>query len=157
MTTGYSIYLWRTHRNMTQAQLAGLCGISRPNLSAIEQGARDLTVRTLKRLSAALNIHAGLLADGKGPYFLKSAPLDRLSLDKIARLVAGQSLPASEQEKNIAQDLSSVMTCKIGHAAGKNFSSTTERVLRLKTLLGPDVFKHLVRRVEKNLWTSINE
>jgi len=149
---GHTIYLWRIQRNLTQAELAGLCGVSRPNLSAIEQGARDLTVQTLRRLAAALNVNTGLLADGITPYQAKSpVRWDRTQLDRIGRLAAGQSLAASPEEKKIARDLSSIMDAKIHRSAGKNSVSKNKMVLELKARLGPEIFKHLIRRVEKNL------
>lgn len=153
---GQIIHFWRTTKGLTQAALAERSGISRPNLSAIEQGARDLTVQTLRRIAQALGVSPGALVDGTGPESPRPPEkLDRYSLDRIARLAAGQSLPVSEAEKRIAADLASIMKSKMRTSSGKktldNIRSENTAILRLKTGIGPVVLRHLIRRVEKNI------
>jgi transcriptional regulator with XRE-family HTH domain len=154
---GQAIYLWRVYRSLTQKALAARSGVSRPNLSAIEQGARDLTKQTLRRIASALGVSAGVLADGIQPK-PDSIPTssDRHSMDRIARIAAGQRLRASAAERKLAGALASIMKSKTGQGqakqvAGRTFRLENETVLRLKAGLGPEVFNHLVRRVEKNL------
>ena len=155
-SVGHAIYLWRTNRGLTQTAVAGLSGVSRPNLSAIEQGARDITIQTLRRIASALGASPGALVDGIGP---ETSSLheqhDRYSLDRIARRAAGQSLKTSREEKRVAGDLTSIMKSKTRLASKKNIPSSIRAgdaaLLRLKTELGPDVLEHLIRRVEKNL------
>lgn len=48
--------VWREHRKLTQQQLAGKARISKPYLSQIETGAREASVRVIKRLAAALEV-----------------------------------------------------------------------------------------------------
>ena len=153
---GQTIYLWRTKKGLTQADVAGSSGISRPNLSAIEQGARDLTIQTLRRIASTLGASPGILVDGIGPE--PSRPrykFSRYAFDRIARLAAGQSLRASFTEKRVARDLASIMKFKTrrhtrnkGLKSGRSGNAT---LLRLKDELSPAIFGHLVRRVEKNL------
>ena len=153
---GQTIHLWRAEKGLTQEDVAERSGISRPNLSAIEQGARDLTVQTLRRIASALGTSPGALVDGIGPGpSLPPGKLDRYSLDRIARLAAGQALRASVFEKHIAEDLASVMKAKTRPALrGKppnNVRYENTAILRLKVEIGPSVLTHLVRRVEKFL------
>ena len=149
---GHTIYQWRLERKLTQNQLAELCGVSRPNLSAIEQGARDVTLKTLKRLASGLGITAGTLADGRGPDELHEKPKwGRFELDRIGRLAAGQRLLASSKEKESARELSSVMNSKIRGAQTRNIRRENETISSLKTKLGSELFEHLIKRVEKNL------
>jgi DNA-binding XRE family transcriptional regulator len=53
---GNPLRLWREYRNLTQAQLAALAGISVPYLSQIETGKRDPSTRTLAALAQALHV-----------------------------------------------------------------------------------------------------
>lgn len=154
---GQTIQFWRSHKRLTQSELARRSGVSRPNLSAIEQGGRDLTLGTLRRIASALSVSPGTLVDGVGPKTLY-APIstDRHSLDRIARLAAGQTPRSSPKERRIADALSFVMKSKTGWKGVKRTRRRTgrsenETLLRLKTEMGPDLLKYLVRRVEKNL------
>ncbi len=154
---GQTIYLWRLHGRLTQVRLAQISGVSRPNLSAIEQGARDLTVQTLRRLAEALGIDAGTLVNGVGPK-PTYAPIntDRHSLDRVARLAAGQRLRASTKERKVALALAFVMKSKTGWAGIKRTGRRTARsenetLTRLKAELGAELLAHLVRRIEKHL------
>lgn len=155
---GQTIYLWRIHKGLTQSDLARGSGVSRPNLSAIEQGARDLTVQTLRRIAAALNVKPGDLVDGVLP---ASAPqprnLDRFAMDRVARLAAGQRVRAPRHEKKLALKLLSLMKSK-----SRLFSGTKRRRVRsvreenrvfeeLKPELGTDRLDHMIRRAEKFL------
>ena len=153
---GETIHLWRTKKGLTQAIVAGRSGISRPNLSAIEQGARDLTVQTLRRIASILGASPGALVDGIGPEPAHpQEKFNRYSFDRIARLAAGQSLQASLAEKRIARDLASIMKSKTrqtwGSKGPRSVRSSNATLLRLKTDLTPAVLGHLIRRVEKNL------
>jgi len=50
------IRVWRTHRDMTQQQLADKAGISKPYLSQLESGQRKGTTEVLDALAAALEV-----------------------------------------------------------------------------------------------------
>lgn len=85
---GKAVYLWRTQRRLTQEQLARAAGISRPNLSDLERGKRELSLKSLRRLASALDITPGMLADGIPPLAL-GGPLEfsRREMDRIADAV----------------------------------------------------------------------
>lgn len=153
---GQTIILWRNAKGLTQSTLAERSGVSRPNLSAIEQGARDLTLETLRRIASALEVSPGTLADGVGPKpDLSKGELDRYALDRIARLAAGQAIRASAPERRVASDLTLIMKSKTRRPHSKKkpegVRAENAAVLRLRSGLGPVIFKQLIRRVEKNL------
>lgn len=157
LPTGETIQLWRGHKRLTQAVLADRAGISRPNLSAIEQGARDMTIQTLRRIAGALEITPGTLVDGLGP--TQPTPkehYDRFAIDRIARLAAGQSIKASAQERKLAMSLASLMKSKVNYSNVKperlrSVRAENRTLLNLKSVLGQGLLDHLIRRVEKNL------
>src|SRR6266700_81765 len=64
---GETLLAWRLARGMSQAELAQAARMSRPNLSAVERGDREVTLRTLRRLALALDVRPGILADGVAP------------------------------------------------------------------------------------------
>jgi len=55
------VKLWRTQRNLTQDELAGRAGISKPYLSQIETGKRQGTVDTLRAIARALDVPPDVL------------------------------------------------------------------------------------------------
>lgn len=153
---GQTISFWRMKKGLTQAVVAQRSGVSRPNLSAIEQGARDLTVQTLRRIASTLGVTPGALVDGVSPDVVNpQKKLDRYAIDRIARIASGQVLKASSTEQRIARDLASVMKSKTRNIAEKknlrNIRSENTAIFSLKTEIGPALFGHLIRRVEKNL------
>ena len=153
---GQTISFWRTKKGLTQAAVAQRSGVSRPNLSAIEQGARDLTVQTLRRIASTLGVTPGILVDGISPGAMRAPrKLSRYSLDRIARMATGQSLKASDAERRVAEGLASIMKSKTQNLSDKknlnNVRSENAAILHLKAEMGPVVFQHLIRRVEKIL------
>lgn len=87
---GQALYLWRSHRGLTQAELARRARIPRPNLSSIERGRRDVSLRTLRTLALALDVTPGTLVDGVLPDHAGGAPpvLSRERMERIANAVA---------------------------------------------------------------------
>jgi transcriptional regulator with XRE-family HTH domain len=61
MNIGKAIKLCRTQKNMKQAGLANLAGISVSYLSLLEQGKRDPNISTVQNIAKALNIPFSLL------------------------------------------------------------------------------------------------
>jgi DNA-binding XRE family transcriptional regulator len=57
------VKLWRIQRNLTQQELAGRAGISKPYLSQIETGKRQGTVETLRAIARALEVPPEVLID----------------------------------------------------------------------------------------------
>src|SRR3989338_1494008 len=103
LSLGKTLYLWRQEKGLTQGQLSHRSGVSRPNLSAIENGGRDVTVQTLRCLAKSLDIKPGVLVDGIIPQAHLKKELSRESLDRIARALVGQSIPLDRQENYIVR------------------------------------------------------
>ena len=55
--------LWREHCGLTQEELAGRGGISKPYLSQIETGKRQGTIETLSALARVLDVPLDVLTD----------------------------------------------------------------------------------------------
>ena len=97
---------------MTQDQLARAARIPRPNLSAVERGDREVTLKTLRALALALNIMPGVLADGIPPK-AGALPLSRTRLERIAR-AAARGVPVSDvREAALASDLRQVLSSRL--------------------------------------------
>jgi transcriptional regulator with XRE-family HTH domain len=84
---GETLLVWRLARGMSQGDLAQAAHMSRPNLSAIERGDREVTLRTLRRLALALEVRPGVLVDGIPPT-TSDRPLGRRALEHIAGAAA---------------------------------------------------------------------
>ena len=152
MAIGQTIYIWRSYKKMTQEDLAKKSGVSRPNLSAIEQGARDLTVKTLRRIASALGVKPGILVDDVLPEFTLRKTWDRESLDRVARRAIGERTQLSAPEKKIARIVKLLAKKKLG-LAGSCFSRTTRQEnvqwLVLKKGIGEHKVAYILSRVEK--------
>lgn len=83
---GQTLFLWRRDRGLTQAELARRAGIPRPNLSAIEQGRHEVSLQTIRRLAAALQVRPGVLVDGVPPGAPEGKRLPELSRGTVERL-----------------------------------------------------------------------
>ena len=85
-----TVRLWRLHRGLTQEALAQRARISRPNLSVIEAGRREVSLTILRALAAALGVRPGILVDGvpPGPAHEGPSTLSRETLERIADAVA---------------------------------------------------------------------
>src|SRR3989344_3453749 len=87
---------WRLFRGLTQEELAGRSGVSRPNVVALERGRRDCPLSTLIRLSFSLGVSPGSLRD-RPPPAGSAVVLRRHQIGRITRsLIAGErDLPLS--------------------------------------------------------------
>lgn len=155
---GLAISLWRESRGLTQAELARKAGMSRPNLSMIEQGARDLTVGTLRRLAEALQIFPGKLVDGIPPQENSPKALSRKSLDRIARWIVAAKGPRpqlSEEEKKAALWIRSVAKRQLDFSSGsrRSLAKTSRKegrnLLKAKIYLGPEKLKNILTRIQQ--------
>jgi transcriptional regulator with XRE-family HTH domain len=54
---GWKIKILRTQKNMTQNELAIECNFEKASMSRIESGQTNPTVRTLAKISKALDVH----------------------------------------------------------------------------------------------------
>jgi len=57
------VKIWRVHRDMTQAQLAKVAGISQSYLNEIERGHKDGSVESLRAIAQALAVDVGDLVN----------------------------------------------------------------------------------------------
>lgn len=111
-----TVLAWRLARGLTQAALAKKSGVSRPNLSAIERGDREVTLKTLRALAAALDVRPGILADGQPPA-RGAGSLGREALERIAGSAAGAVRRLSDdREAALAAGLRSAMSSRIAAA-----------------------------------------
>ena len=85
---GQTVLLWRRRRGMTQEAVARAARLSRPNLSGIERGKREVSLTTLRALGAALGVRPGVLVDGIPPGGAEGTPLSRERIERIADAVA---------------------------------------------------------------------
>lgn len=87
---GQALYLWRRARGLTQAALAQRAKVSRPNLSAIERGKREVTLPTVRVLATALGMRPGTLVDGVPPLAAEGRrpSLSRETIERLADAVA---------------------------------------------------------------------
>jgi len=104
---GQTVWLWRRHRGLTQAQLAQRTRMARPNLSAIERGRREVTLGTLRALAVALDVQPGVLADGVAPEAHRRGPLSssRDTLERVADAVAFGRGVADPRERAVVEAL----------------------------------------------------
>ena len=64
---GTRVRVARARPRMTQEELAARAGVSRVSLGSIERGRHPATVRTVRRLAAALSVSMGELLDEEAP------------------------------------------------------------------------------------------
>jgi len=97
---------------MTQDELGRAAGVPRPNLSAIERGDREVTLKTLRALAMALDVRPGILADGIPPEG-GAPPLSRARMERIARATARGTDANDARETTLARHLREAMTSKL--------------------------------------------
>jgi len=152
---GHCLTLWRKKRGLSQAALAEKAGVPQPNLSDMERGEKEVSLRTLRALALALEITPGVLADGVGPETEKALVLTRDRLERIAQAVAQGKLPEDPQEKQLAGGIALLMKGRL-RAAGQtpkrssqNSSKTEEAWLTLSASYRPEEIQSLVERVSE--------
>lgn len=153
---GQTVLLWRMRKGLTQAALAQAAGIPRPNLSAIERGAREVSLRTIRALAHALMIRPGLLVDGQPPTEPTPAlTLDRSQLGRLARAVVYERSLAHKDEQALAQDLRELTRHRL-EAAGIGLASRP-RPKRLQSLRGLTLRHQLPKAVLNALLDKISD
>jgi transcriptional regulator with XRE-family HTH domain len=153
---GRTIRLWRIERRLSQEELARKSGIARPNLSMIEQGARDCTVGTLRRVAQALGVRPGMLADGIAPGGARRKRWTRENLDGMARHAAGFPVALSKNEREAAELVRSLVVKKLGskgiRLTGRRPKTRTkdrDRLLAARSKFSAPELANLVARIEK--------
>lgn len=152
---GRAVYLWRTERGLTQEQLARETGISRPNLSDLERGKRELSLKTLRALASALRVTPGTLVDGSPPLAFQG-PLEfsRRELDRIADAAFGERKLGGREGK-VAELLKILARSRIstaGEGRESRLRSGKRRVnaawLQFKSALSGGAAQALLQRIE---------
>ena len=157
LSFGRTVYLWRQAKGLTQEALARKAELSRPNLSMIEQGGRDVTLDTARRIAEALGIRPGILADGVGPEEKQAKSLSRNNLDRITRFLAGERIRLSKTEERIARIVHPIAKQKL--ELQKPHSKALPRTARkekqswetLKASLRSEELNTLIKRIEKHV------
>ena len=106
-----TLVLWRRHRGLTQAALAQQARLARPNLSAIECGKREVTLRTVRVLADALGVPPGTLVDGVAPFSAAGSPpsLSRATIERIADAVGWGRPVADPGERQAVAALRTIL------------------------------------------------
>ncbi len=152
---GETVLLWRLERRMSQVELARRADVSRPNLSAIERGKREVSLKTLRALAFALGIRPGVLVDGVGPRVSAGgASFSREGLERIADAVVSGNPARDEAERELAEIFRVVSRRRL--AALKRPSGAPQRARRimdrswLKLSAGypPQVIRSLAQRIQ---------
>ena len=60
---GRHLRWWRAQRGYSQEELAERAGLDRTYISSCEAGRRNVTLKTINRLAAALDVHVADLVD----------------------------------------------------------------------------------------------
>ena len=127
---GETVLAWRLVRGMTQADLARTAGIPRPNLSAIERGDREVTLKTLRALAVALDVRPGRLVDGDLPG-REVTPLTRERLERVSRAVASGRTLSDPRENALADRLTAVTSSRRRAPAGRRPTRASTRAYLL--------------------------
>jgi transcriptional regulator with XRE-family HTH domain len=151
---GQTVLWWRLERGLTQDQLARLARIPRPNLSAIERGSREVTLKTVRALALALNITPGTLVDGAVLSLKKK--FSRKGLERITdAIVRGKKL-SSPIENNLVLRMRDLMRSQLKlqglkvQRARRLGRSASYAQLRI-TEYPPDVIRTIIDRVRERV------
>lgn len=150
-----TVYLWRKARGLTQGELARQAQISRPNLTMMERGGREVTLGTLRRIAKALQVRPGILADGIPPESGLKKRLTRGNLDRVARFLLGEKVRLSPREQKVAGLIRSCAKRKLGRpeAYGRILPRTSREEKygweQLKAAIGAPEIKNLLSRIDK--------
>jgi transcriptional regulator with XRE-family HTH domain len=86
---GARIREWRLRRELSQAEVARLAGITQASLSNYENGKRDLPLTTLLGVARALNVSVGDLLDLPDVIIVRDSVLGRAVEQLQTRVPAG--------------------------------------------------------------------
>ena len=149
-----AVLTWRLHLGLTQDALARRAGVTRPNLSAIEQGRREVSLRTLRALAAALGVRSGLLVDGIPPNGTagEPPPVSREVLERIADAVAFNRPAAHPDEQAAVEALRILLGSRTDAARHRTVRLRAGRRatlawVRLTSRYGPEAVQALADRV----------
>jgi transcriptional regulator with XRE-family HTH domain len=148
---GETVLAWRLVRGLTQAELSAHAGVPRPNLSAIERGDREVTLKTVRALAVALDVRPGVLVDGQLPGG-ESVPLTRERLERVSRAVVSGRALSDSRENALANQLAAVTTSRRRIATRGRRTRAAERAyLLLKGMEDDATLASLVDRIAGHL------
>lgn len=103
---GQNLKQWRNYKSLSQTELSQRSLISRPNLVAIEQGRKDITLSTLFKLAQSLRLSPGQLLDHP-PQEIK---LNRHQINRIAQAILNGSPLRGNKERILAYSAAKNLT-----------------------------------------------
>lgn len=152
-TFGGHLLTWRQFRRLTQAELARRAGVTPLTVSRIECGRMDPSLRTLRRLSSALDVTVGALME-KPP----SPPsLDRHGLDRVARAALKMERPAVRflpLVRRVSRIIEPMLAARDGRPIPPAAAAGERAVRNLRAELGEELWLALLRRIEKHISLS---
>ncbi len=153
---GQAVRLWRLHRGLTQEQLAQHAHVPRTNLSAIERGERDVSLSTLRALAYALDVRAGILADGLPPGPSRSPmALSRKTLERVAEALVRNTSGKTSQEQEIIALARRLVSHRASATQGcfrmprRHRRADEAAWLLLRSRYGPSVVRALAERIDE--------
>ena len=149
---GEAVLLWRLQRGLTQEELARRAGVPRPNLSAIERGQREVSLKTLRALAVALGVRPGVLVDGIVPQE-EAGGLSREAMERIADAVVRNAPLAEPKEQALADRLKYLVGSRL-RAAGPVTKGSTLRLRPEGRLTSKGAAR--LGRVSDRAWLSLS-
>jgi transcriptional regulator with XRE-family HTH domain len=153
---GRCLTLWRKERGLSQAALAQKAGVPQPNLSDMERGEREVSLRTLRALALALDIRPGVLADGIGPESPKPLVLTRERLERVAQAVAEGRALADPAENELVHQATLMTKARLravgqkGRKISTQISAKAEDAwLSMGSMYRPEEIQSLVERISE--------
>jgi len=146
---GNTVLLWRLERGLTQEALALAAKVSRPNLSSIERGEREVNLSTLRSLAEALGTTPGTLVDGVSPYGPALKP-SRAGLERVAHAAVTGVQLKDPREKLLCNRLRAVSAPLRGDFSGLRrggSQASAHAYLQLKAMASPETISSLIARV----------
>ena len=147
---GDTVLSWRLRRGLTQEELARRARVPRPNLSAIERGRREVSLRTIRALALALDVRPGVLVDGIAPGE-EEAPLSREAMERIADAVVRKGALADANEQALVEQVNHLVGSRLrASRAGRKGVRPSRRSDRAWLSLSrypPAVIQSLVDRI----------
>ncbi len=145
---GETVLLWRLERRLTQDALAKAARVSRPNLSAIERGAREVTIGTLRSLALALQIKPGILVDGVAPHS-DATPLSRAALERVGRAAVTRERLLDVRERCLSELLGDIVSSPKPARSKRGQRDVSRSYLQLKSRVSAEVFASLITRANE--------
>ena len=147
---GDTVLLWRLRRGLTQVELARRARVPRPNLSAIERGRREVSLRTIRAVALALDVRPGLLVDGIAPG--EEALLSRAAMERIADAAVRRTRLADLNEQALVEQITYLVGSRLrasqsGRKGGARLGRRSDRAWLSLSRYPPAVVQSLVDRI----------